>query len=270
MDQGSVQTISWPVQGAISFQDVNFSYIDHEIVLKDKGGALVVCSLNSVLVKDAEGRTLKIIGSLRNVTDRKNAEQKLLTYRDRLEDLVKERTTDLVEVNASLRKEIDQRRQVEDAKQKLERQLQQAQRMKAIGTLAGGIAHDFNNLLMGIQGNLSLLMLRVAEHEPKYEYLTAIERCVESGANLTRQLLGYARGGKYVVAQINLNDTIRRTIGLFGRTKKEVNIHARYQEDLWPDTVSIWTRNERIKYSGKGFPMTFSKTCINLCQKNLS
>jgi PAS domain S-box-containing protein len=207
---------------------------DHEIVLKDKGGALVVCSLNSVLVKDAEGRTLKIIGSLRNVTDRKNAEQKLLTYRDRLEDLVKERTTDLVEVNASLRKEIDQRRQVEDAKQKLERQLQQAQRMKAIGTLAGGIAHDFNNLLMGIQGNLSLLMLRVAEHEPKYEYLTAIERCVESGANLTRQLLGYARGGKYVVAQINLNDTIRRTIGLFGRTRKEVNIHARYQEDLWP------------------------------------
>ena len=333
---------------------------DHEIIIKEKDGSLSVCSLNSVLVKDTDGQPLKIIGSLRNVTDRKNAEQELITYRDRLEDLVKERTADLVEVNASLRKEIEQRQLVEDAlrtseekyrtilesieegyfeidlagnftfvnealvrilgfsraellglnnrdytspqtaqmafdvfskihqtgqpaliphyavhhkdqsrrvleisaaaryddqnqvigfrgmarditnriqaehaKQKLEGQLQQAQRMKAIGTLAGGIAHDFNNLLMGIQGNLSLLLLRTAESEPEHEYLTAIDRCVDSGAKLTRQLLGYARGGKYVVAQIDLNETVRRTIGLFGRTKKEINIHPLYQESLW-------------------------------------
>ena len=91
-------------------------------------------------------------------------------------------------------RDISQRIQAEREKKKLENQLNQAQRMKAIGTLAGGIAHDFNNLLMGIQGNLSLLMLEIKAGNPQYDSLKAIEQCVDSGAALTKQLLGYARG----------------------------------------------------------------------------
>ncbi len=118
-------------------------------------------------------------------------------------------------------------------KQKLSEQLSHAQRMEAVGTLAGGIAHDFNNLLMGIQGNTSLLSMKLGKNNDLRNNLKTIEKCVESGATLTRQLLGYARGGKYMVEQIDLNDTVKRTTDLFGRTKKEIRIHTMLQDKIW-------------------------------------
>ncbi|MBA4397806.1 MAG: hypothetical protein C0394_10575, partial [Syntrophus sp. (in: bacteria)] len=75
---------------------------------------------------------------------------------------------------------------------RLESQLMQARKMEAIGTLAGGIAHDFNNLLMGIQGHASLMLMDVDAAHPHYERLRGIQEQVQSGANLTRQLLGFA------------------------------------------------------------------------------
>lgn len=131
-------------------------------------------------------------------------------------------------------RDISLRMQGEREKKRLENQLHQAQRMKAIGTLAGGIAHDFNNLLMGIQGNVSLLMLEINADKSQYDSLKAIEQCVDSGAALTKQLLGYARGGKYVISIININATIKRTSELFARTNKDINIIHDYQDNIWP------------------------------------
>jgi two-component system, cell cycle sensor histidine kinase and response regulator CckA len=116
---------------------------------------------------------------------------------------------------------------------KIEAQLQQAQRMESIGTLAGGIAHDFNNLLMGIQGNASLLMSDIDNNHPHYERLNNIEQYVKNGSELTRQLLGFARGGKYEVRPSNLNPIIDTSIEIFGRTKKEIRIHKKYQKQIW-------------------------------------
>ncbi|MEA3448956.1 MAG: PAS domain-containing protein, partial [Bacteroidota bacterium] len=84
-------------------------------------------------------------------------------------------------------------------KSRLEAQLQQAQKMEAIGTLAGGIAHDFNNLLMGIQGRTSLILMDKDSSHPDFNHLQGIEESVKSAADLTKQLLGFARGGKYEV-----------------------------------------------------------------------
>ncbi|MEJ2642849.1 MAG: PAS domain S-box protein, partial [Desulfosarcinaceae bacterium] len=130
-------------------------------------------------------------------------------------------------------RDITYRIEAESQQQRLQEQLQQAQRLEAIGTLAGGIAHDFNNLLMGIQGNVSLLGLHLPDEAHITESLKTIERCVDSGGSLTRQLLGFARGGKYVVTAVDLNDMLQKTAELFGRTKKEIKIHGSYALKLW-------------------------------------
>ena len=118
-------------------------------------------------------------------------------------------------------------------RKRMEAQLLMAQKMEAIGTLAGGIAHDFNNLLMGIMGNTSLLLLNTEKTHPHYEMLRSIERLVKSGARLTRQLLGYARKGRYEISPINLNQLVEETSETFGRTKKEITIHRELSPHLF-------------------------------------
>lgn len=112
---------------------------------------------------------------------------------------------------------------------KMEKQLRQAQKFEAIGTLAGGVAHDFNNLLMGIQGRASLMAADLGSDHPNREHVEAIEAYVRSATHLTRQLLGFARGGKYEVKPLDINELVRGTASMFGRTHKELSIHTKTQ-----------------------------------------
>jgi len=121
--------------------------------------------------------------------------------------------------------------------QKLEMQLQLSQKMEAVGTLAGGVAHDFNNLLMGIQGRTSLMLVGTDPIQPQFEHLKEIETYIERAAKLTRQLLGFARGGKYEVRPTNINDLVEKSAQMFGRTKKEIAIYKKYQDQIW--TVEV-------------------------------
>lgn len=118
-------------------------------------------------------------------------------------------------------------------RKRLEAQLVNAQKMEAIGTLSGGIAHDFNNILMGVQGYTSLMILDTDKNHPHYEWLRQIEDLVRNAADLTRQLLGFARGGKYVVKPFSMNDLVEKTSTMFGRTRKEVAVHHEYQKGIW-------------------------------------
>jgi len=116
---------------------------------------------------------------------------------------------------------------------KLEAQFQTAQKMEAIGSLAGGIAHDFNNLLMGIQGHVSLLLFDLDPGHPYYESLKKIEGQVKNGANLSSQLLAFARRGKYEVKPSDVNKIIQQTSSMFERTRREIHIHRKFQEGIW-------------------------------------
>lgn len=122
-------------------------------------------------------------------------------------------------------------------KKDLEKQLIRAQRMEAIGTLAGGIAHDFNNLLMGVLGNVSLLQMDETLSQAQKTRLQNMEQYIQWGSDLTRQLLGFARGGKYEVKPTHLGAFIQNSAEMFGRTKKEVHIHYSLEENLWPADV---------------------------------
>jgi len=121
----------------------------------------------------------------------------------------------------------------EEEKKILEEQLLTAQRLESLGTMAGGIAHDFNNFLMGIQGRAAIMLTNREPGEKEYDHLKGIEEYVRSAANLTKQLLGFARGGKYDVKPTNMNTVLQKQNGMFGRTMKEVRIHEEYEDDLW-------------------------------------
>ncbi len=107
---------------------------------------------------------------------------------------------------------------------RLEGQLYHAQKMQAVGTLAGGIAHDFNNLLMGIQGRTSLMAVEISPTDPNLEHIRAIEEYIQSATNLTGQMLGAARGGKYNPRPTDLNDLVEKSSTMFGRARKEIRI----------------------------------------------
>jgi len=107
----------------------------------------------------------------------------------------------------------------------MDAQLQFAAKLEAIGTLAGGIAHAFNNLMMGIQGHISLLLYDIDSTHAHYESLRKIENQIENGAELTSQLIGYARKGRYRAGRINMNEIVKNTSETFGKMKKEIIIY---------------------------------------------
>ena len=137
------------------------------------------------------------------------------------------------DVILNVARDVTARIEAEKEKKQLETQLIHSQKMEAVGTLAGGIAHDFNNLLMGIQGYASLMRLQTKEDDPNDEYIQGIENAVTNAANLTNQLLGFARKGKYTLRHTSLNRIVENSTNMFTRTKKEIVTHLQLQDNIW-------------------------------------
>ena len=100
---------------------------------------------------------------------------------------------------------------------RLEEQLRQSSKMEAVGRLAGGIAHDFNNLLTVILGNLELLRSG-ADPVEAAELMATSERAARQAAELTRQMLGFARRQPVRVAVVDLNGLLRESLGMLRRS----------------------------------------------------
>ncbi|PKN63985.1 MAG: hypothetical protein CVU52_11810, partial [Deltaproteobacteria bacterium HGW-Deltaproteobacteria-10] len=162
-----------------------------------------------------------------------NEKRVVLDANQRLESIIAERTAELRKINMNLRREIDERKRAEEQRAELENKLLQSQKMEAIGTLAGGIAHDFNNLLMGIEGNTALMLMNIQPGHIHQDKLRSIQDLVRSGSNLTKQLLGFARGGKYEVKPTDMNELLNRCSQMYGRTKREITIYTHFQENIW-------------------------------------
>ena len=124
---------------------------------------------------------------------------------------------------------------VTDSKQR-EGQLLQAQKMEAVGQLTSGIAHDFNNLLMIVTVNLDMLLPRLDPGDPLARELAegALAAGLD-GAELTRQLLTYARKQPMQAVPIDVNALVTRSVALLRRTlSRIVDIETELAADLWP------------------------------------
>ena len=128
---------------------------------------------------------------------------------------------------------IEKARMYSELKESLEKEIQMQKKMaeyekfRALGQMASGVAHDFNNLLMHIQGNASLMLLDTEPDHPHHERLKGIEQSVLKGADATKQLLGFAMGGKYDVKTTDLTELVERSTHLFGLTKEDIRIHKK-------------------------------------------
>jgi len=113
--------------------------------------------------------------------------------------------------------DITEHKRAEEERKKLQAQLTQAQKMDSIGRLAGGVAHDFNNMLGVIIGHTQLAMLTVDESHPLFQRLTAIHTAAERSADLTRQLLAFARKQTITLQVLDLNKTVEGMLNLLRR-----------------------------------------------------
>ncbi|MCP4715271.1 MAG: response regulator, partial [Deltaproteobacteria bacterium] len=141
-------------------------------------------------------------------------------------------------------RDITGRRLAEKEKAHLAGQIQQTRKMESIATLAGGIAHDFNNLLLGITGNLELMKMKVPATAAARPYIELIQNAAGNMADLTNQLLAYARGGKYFVDKIDLNHLISNAL-YFMQENEEADIS--FQAELSPESPCVEADSTQIQ-----------------------
>jgi len=136
--------------------------------------------------------------------------------------------------------DITDRKWAEAEKIKLEGQLQQAQKMESVGRLAGGVAHDFNNMLGIILGRAELAMDRMDPAQPLFADLMEIRKAAERSANLTQQLLAFARKQTVSPKIVDLNETVEGMLKMLRRLiGEDIDLAWLPGAGMWPIKMDV-------------------------------
>lgn len=134
--------------------------------------------------------------------------------------------------------DITERKQAEAERDRLQAQLEQAHKMESVGRLAGGVAHDFNNMLGVIMGYTEMAMLDVDPTSKLHANLQEIQKASERSADLTRQLLAFARKQTVSPRVLDLNETVNGMLKMLLRLiGEDIDLSWMPGDDLW--TVKI-------------------------------
>lgn len=183
-----------------------------------KDGRAVWTSVQVSIVRDDAGEPLYALSTIQDITERK------------------EDAAAILQLNASLEQRIA------DAlaeRERMEEQLVQMQKLKAVGQLAGGVAHDFNNLLAAVVGNLDILSRKIEPGSPFRRYVESALKGADRGAQLTRQLLSFARKQRLSTRPVNVNPLLQGTVtNLLSRTLGgRIEVDFLPGENLWPAAI---------------------------------
>lgn len=150
--------------------------------------------------------------------------------------------------------DLTERKRAEEERQKLEAQLQRAQKMEALGTLAGGVAHDLNNILSGTVSYPELLLLEIPEESPLRKPILTIQESGKKAAAIVQDLLTLARRGVVNAEVVNLNDSI----------SKYLNSPEHEKLMYYHPEVEVKTYLEENLHNISGSPVHLTKSIMNL------
>jgi len=154
----------------------------------------------------------------------------LENHRNNLEKMVEERTREHNGLIKKLARQIEERKQIET-------RLLNVQKLEAVSTLAGGIAHEFNNLFMAITGYASLIQKQSEPGHPNAVKAEKIIELLDNGSQSIKQLLGFARSGRYDPDLLNINEVLRVNLNMFKRTRKDIEIVTQLTREIWNVTA---------------------------------
>jgi signal transduction histidine kinase len=175
--------------------------------------------VRSVPVRGADGAILRWIGTNTDIESARRQAAELATLNAELEEQVKERTTELMAAEETLR---------------------QSQKMEAVGQLTGGLAHDFNNILAGISGSLEVMSTRIAQGRVGEidRYLNGAMGAAKRAAGLTQRLLAFSRRQTLDPRPVNINALVNGMLDLVVRSVgPEIEVETAGAAGLWTTFV---------------------------------
>lgn len=171
------------------------TFANLEVIRRRKDGTLFNASLSTAMIRDEQGRIIGVMAAMQDITERKQAEEE---------------------------------------QERLRGQLTQAQKLESIGRLAGGVAHDFNNMLGVILGHTELAQTQIDSAHPAFAELEEVRMAAKRSADLTRQLLAFARKQTIAPKVLDLNEVIGGLLNILSRLiGEDISLVWEPADGLW-------------------------------------
>lgn len=223
-----------------------------EVIFFDKHNESRCLHIEGVHLRNRGSAGRQCLMIAQDITVRKNIEEELRMHRDRLEDLVRQRTAELEDRSMKLAEQVSGRRMAEEEKRITESQLAQTQRIEAMDRFAGGIAHDLNNILYPIILNIEELLAEAPLDSRMHGMLEQTLKAAYRQKDLVKKILSFSRKSELRLAPIHVAPLLEDTLDFLRSTL--------------PRTIAVTQQIDTSSDIIMGDPTQIQQVLMNLCQ----